>query len=371
MRAKLLLIGAALLAVVSCRSEGETPDPTDPEGPVAPPTPYVLSIPSNFPPARSTPPDNPLTVEGVALGRHLFYETALSVNNTIACASCHKQELAFTDGQARAQGVNGSMGTRSAMSLANVGWEFFLNWDGAAANLEAQARIPIENPVEMHQTLSAGVARLQATSAYPKLFRSAFGSSVITEDKVLKALAQFERTLISGNSRYDQFQRGNRTALSSYEQQGLLLFVTHPDGTAAGRGGNCSDCHAGSLQTNRRFTNNGLDATFSDLGQGLVTGLPTDNGKFRVPSLRNIALTAPYMHDGRFPTLAAVLDHYNEHVVLNSPNIDPLILNGTNTPGHPTLELTPTEKAKIVAFLQTLTDSTFIRDPRFSKPPQL
>jgi cytochrome c peroxidase len=211
---------------------------------------------------------------------------------------------------------------------------------------------------------------LQQLPAYPALFRLAFGSSTITEANTLKALAQFERTLISSNSRYDRFRRGDRTALSTYEQRGLVLFGTHPDGNL--RGGNCGDCHSGDLQTNHTFSNNGLDLVPADLGVGALTGQPTDNGKFRVPSLRNIALTAPYMHDGRFATLEQVLDHYNEHVVLNSPNIDPLLLNTTNDPRQQsfTLDLTATEKAQIVAFMRTLTDSTFIRDPRFAKPSQ-
>jgi cytochrome c peroxidase len=365
MRGKLLLFGVAL---ASCQQNTETPDPTEPEGPVVPPTAYVLAVPSNFSPPRSTRSDNPLTVEGVALGRRLFYEKSLSVTNTIACASCHKQELAFTDGLARAQGVNGSLGTRNTMSLTNMAWASRLNWDGAAATLENQARIPIENPLEMHQSLQAGVARLQASGTYPALFRKAFGSSTITEDDVLKALAQFERTLVSSNSRYDQFQRGNRTILSSFEQQGMLLFSRHPDPSLGVRGGNCSDCHAGPLQAGLGFFNNGLDATLTDLGLGTVTGQATDNGKFKAPSLRNIALTAPYMHDGRFTTLAQVVDHYNDHVVLNSPNLDPQILNASNTAGHFTLELTATEKAQIVAFLETLTDTTFTHDRRFSKP---
>ena len=359
-----------LLALAGCRSDADLASPDDPDGPVVPPTAYVLEVPSYFPAPVSSPADNPLTVEGVALGRQLFYEKALSVDNTVACASCHRQELAFTDGLAHAVGVNQGHSPRSAMSLANLAWEPQLTWDGVAASLEAQARIPIEKVEEMHQPLTAGVARLQQLPQYPPLFRKAFGSRTISEARVLQALAQFERTLVSRHSRYDDFRAGNRTALSAVEQQGLLLFSTHPDGTTGIRGGNCSDCHAGPLQTNHAFSNNGLDATLTDRGRGAVSGQATDNGKFRVPSLRNIALTAPYMHDGRFATLEAVLDHYNEHVAFASPTLDPLLLNGSNDPRGPghALSLTADEKTKIVAFLRTLTDSTFTHDPRFAKP---
>lgn len=366
--ALLIALPLAPFGLAGCNHDS---DPVDPDGPVIAPTAYVLDIPSYFPAVVPTPLDNPTTVEGVALGRQLFYEKALSLDNTVACASCHHQELAFTDGLAHAVGVSGGLSTRNAMSLANLMWEPKLTWDGAAGSLETQARIPIEKPVEMHQTLTAGVAKLQQIAMYPTMFRKAFGSSTITEDNTLKALAQFERTLISSNSRYDQFKRGNRTALSAYEQQGLVLFRTHPDGNG-NRGGNCGDCHGGELQHEiNTFRNNGLDATLTDLGLGAITGLPTDNGKFRVPSLRNIALTAPYMHDGRFTNLEQVLDHYNEHIAFASPNVDPLILNASNqtaTPNSDPLGLTNDEKAKIVAFLRTLTDSTFIRDPRFAKP---
>ncbi len=367
MRVPLILLSAALLSLAGCKSDS---DAVDPEGGVVPPTPYAVKspLPGTEKVLPDSPADNRLTEEGVELGRHLFYETALSSDNTISCGTCHRQELAFTDGLARAKGVNGAVSPRSAMSLANLAWESKLTWDGAASTLETQARIPIENPVEMHQSLSAGISRLQASPKYPAMFRKAFGSSTITEANTLKALAQFERTLISGNSRYDQYVRGNRTALSSYEEEGLQLFITHPNGQM--RGGNCGDCHTGDLQTNQEFSNNGLDATFADLGLGLQTGRPTDNGKFRVPSLRNIALTAPYMHDGRFTTLAQVVDHYNQHVILNSPNVDALLLNTTNDPlqRSRTLDLTVAEKAKIVAFMQTLTDTAFVHNKRFAKP---
>ena len=361
-------VGLLLLTTLLGACKHDSDPEVSPDGPVVPPTAYRLTVPTYFPAVPAAPADNPLTNEGVALGRRLFYETALSVDNTVSCGSCHRQALAFTDGLAHAVGVNQGVSQRSAMSLSNLLWEPRLTWDGAASTLENQARVPIEKVVEMHQPLAAGVARLQQLPAYPVLFRQAFGSSTITEDNTLKALAQFERTLISSGSRYDQFLAGNRTALSSYELQGLTLFNTHPNGSL--RGGNCSDCHSGPLLSNHLFANNGLDATFTDLGLGAQTGLPTDNGKFRVPSLRNIALTAPYMHDGRFGTLAAVVDHYNEHVALNSPNIDPLILNATNDPRQQsrTLDLTADEKARIVAFLRTLTDSTFTHDPRFARP---
>ncbi|UOQ96836.1 cytochrome-c peroxidase [Hymenobacter sp. 5317J-9] len=363
---RMLAAGAAvLLGLAGCKHDA---DLVDPEGPVVKPTAYVLDVPRYFPTLPAEPADNPLTQEGVALGRQLFYEKALSLNSQVACASCHRQELAFTDGLARSVGVAGTQTRRSSMALSNLAWEPKLMWDGSATGLESQARLPIENPLEMHQSLSAGVARLQATSTYPALFRKAFGSSTITEANTLKALAQFERTLVSSNSRYDQFLNGNRTALTATEQEGLVLFTTHPDPLKRIRGGNCGDCHSGPLQTNLTFSNNGLDAALTDLGLGAITGQASDNGKFRVPSLRNIALTAPYMHDGRFPNLDSVMAHYNEHVALGTPNLDPQIQVASNTVGGTRLDLTRAEKAKIVAFLRTLTDSTFIRDPRFAKP---
>lgn len=360
---------AALLTLGACHHDS---DPIDPPQEVAvPPTPYALTIPSNFP-AVAQPADNPLTNEGVELGRHLFYETALSLDNTISCATCHQQAKAFTDGRALALGVNGARHTRSSMALANLLWEPKLTWDGGSRTLEEQARVPLANPIEMHQPITAGIVRLQAMPKYPALFFKAFGTKTITEENALKALAQFERTLISANSRFDDFKRnGNRTALTPDEVAGMLL-LRHPNPAVRGeRGGNCNDCHGGDLFTNHEFSNNGLDATFTDLGLATITGRPTDQGKFRVPSLRNIALTAPYMHDGRFATLEDVLDHYNEHIVRNSPNLDPLIQAATNNvaPANTNmLGLTTTEKQKIIAFLKTLTDSTFIKDPRFSKP---
>ncbi len=354
-----LLVGAE-----ACQHAADAPAPVA----FPAPAPYALALPALFPGPPAQPADNPLTVEGVALGRRLFYEKALSLDNSKSCGSCHQQGKAFTDGLARAAGVGGARHARSAMPLQNLLWEPRLTWDGAATSLEQQARTPIENAVELHQPLRAGVARLQQLPQYPPLFGQAFGTSAITEENTLKALAQFERTLISSNSRYDRYRRGERSLFSADEVRGLQLFTVHPNGTL--RGGNCSDCHTGELQTDHNFRNNGLDAAFTDLGLGSQTGLPADNGRFRVPSLRNVALTAPYMHDGRLATLQDVLDHYNEHVQFASPTIDPLLLNTTNDPRQQSrnLELTAPEKAQIIAFLRTLTDSTFIQDPRFAEP---
>jgi cytochrome c peroxidase len=355
------------LLLVSCGKKegveelGENPHVT---------TPYQLALPSNLPQNISAPASNPLTVEGVELGRKLFYEPRLSRTGTQSCGSCHQQSKAFTDGLTKAIGVDGLAHSRNTMSLANVLWETTLNWDGAATSLEQQARIPIENPVEMHQLLADGVRKLQQSDLYPSLFQKAFGTSAITEENVLKALAQFERTLISANSRYDQYLR-KTGSLTPTERQGAALFNNHP-GEVGGvfiRGGACHHCHFSEtgLFSSPDFFNNGLDVNFQDAGRGAVTGLASDQGKFKAPTLRNIALTAPYMHDGRFKTLEEVLDHYNEHIKTTSAFVDPNVLL-SNTPNGTRLDLTVTEKTQLLAFLRTLTDSSFVTDKRFSDP---
>ena len=362
----LLSAGALGLVVAGCHHGGD-----DPEAPAPAPTPYVLAVPAGFP-APLIPADNPLTVEGVALGRALFYEKALSSSGTLACGTCHQQSKAFTDGLARAVGVAGAANPRGAMSLANVAWSSTLQWDGAFTTLEAQAQHPIENATEMHQSLAVGVARLQASGTYPALFRAAFGTRTITNDLTLKALAQFERTLVSAGSRYDQY-RTTRTGFTPDELAGLQLYTTH---IAPGRvrGAECFHCHTLPLMSSAyegKFFNNGLDLTFADAGRGAITGLAVDQGKFVAPTLRNIALTAPYMHDGRFQTLQEVLDHYSDHVQMASPNLDPNITApaGINDPPFGThMDLTATEKQQVLAFLLTLTDSAFVADKRFSDP---
>jgi len=350
-------------ATVACSPEEET----DPKEEPYTPTPYELTVPTHFPQHFAVPADNALTQEGVELGRHLFYEKRLSGDNTMSCGSCHQQEKAFTDGRALAVGIDGVEHRRGAMSLANLLWLFSFNWDGSTRTLEEQARGPIKNHDEMHQDLGEAVHELQATELYPPMFRKTFGSDTVTEENILKALAQFERTLVSADSRYDRHLLKGE-ALSEDELEGMKLFMTHPEPGIGLRGGNCGDCHGGTLLTMQSFHNNGLDEAFTDLGYGEFTGREVDEGKFKTPSLRNIALTAPYMHDGRFQTLEQVLDHYNEHINYNSPHLAPLIIEASNEVNGKSLLLTEEEKRKIIAFLHTLTDSTFIQDERFSDP---
>ena len=365
----LLLAGS--LALTGCHHDDDKQ-----ADPVPAPTAYALTLPQGFP-NPDIPADNPLTNEGVELGRMLFYEKMLSKTNTMACASCHQQSKAFTDGLPVAVGVDGIANPRGTMSLANVAWSKQLTWDGFTSTpptLETQALKPIENPVELHQSLVDGVAKLQASSMYPAKFRAAFGTATITPALTLKALAQFERTLISSNSRYDKYVT-TRVGFTPDEKAGLLLFANHPAPPAL-YGAECFHCHTMPFLSSNyegKFFNNGLDINFADPGRGGVTGLAADNGKFIAPTLRNIALTAPYMHDGRFKTLAEVLDHYSDHVQLNSPGLDPNLntngpAGGTNVVGSPQLSLSATQKRQLLAFLNTLTDSTFVNDKRFSSP---
>ncbi|HET6277828.1 MAG TPA: cytochrome c peroxidase [Candidatus Polarisedimenticolia bacterium] len=322
------------------------------------------------------PEDNPLTEEGVQLGRMLFYDPRLSGDDTVSCATCHRQHLSFTDGKARAVGVSGRPLAFSSMSLANLLWgpqHFF--WNGRANSLEEQALMPIQNPDEMNQDPGELVKELSADDTYPELFRRAYGR--ITPENIGKAIASFERTLISADSKYDKYLRGE-VKLSSEEEKGRKLFMAHPDVKVSLRGSNCIDCHSQFLTSGFNalydgFSNNGLEEE-SNLQPGLqeVTGKQSDRGKFKVPTLRNIALTAPYMHDGRFATLEEVLDHYNEGIRVSS-TLSPLIVEADNLPadGVPTeisLHLSEDEKRAIIVFLHTLTDEHFITAEAFSNP---
>jgi cytochrome c peroxidase len=361
-----------------CQDPDPGPEPTPsgfidphsiPEPAYIPPAeqgPYSLELPFYLSRQFTIPEDNPLTKEGVQLGRMLFYEKRLSGDNTQSCSSCHQQKLAFSDGLRFSKGIAGQNGKRNSMSLVNLLWVRQFFWDGRSNSLEEQALIPIEDPVELHQPLDRAVAKLQNTSFYPARFKLAFGSDKITPENIAKALAQFQRTLLSTNSKYDQHLRGEYKP-TPQELNGINLFFTHPVAEIGLRGANCGDCHGSHLTTLNTFHNNGLDAEPTDPGREAVTNRPTDRGKFRAPSLRNIALTAPYMHDGRFQTLEEVLDHYNEHIK-NSPTLDPLIIEASNEPAGRSLLLTEQEKKDVIAFLRLLTDHEFTQDKRFSDP---
>lgn len=331
-------------------------------GSLVTPTPYRLSYPSYFGNRINLSNDNPLTVEGIALGRSLFYEKRLSRNNSISCASCHQQSRAFTDGRAFSVGFDGTPTRRNSMSLANLLWVRNFFWDGRAFSLEAQAMTPLTDPHEMGQSMDSLARKLGGDENYKKMFAAAYGSDTVTQDGIVKALGQFERTLISSNSPYDKYIRGEYQ-LTDPERRGLALFFGNA--RAGERSAGCGNCHGGPKTFNETYHNNGLDRRAKDPGREDVTGMAYDRGRFRVVTLRNIALTAPYMHDGRFRTLIGVIDHYSEHVE-PSETLSPSLKDTLNVPTR--LRLTKQEKNDLLAFLLTLTDSTFIADSRFSDP---
>jgi cytochrome c peroxidase len=306
-------------------------------------------------PAQPIPPSNPLTVEGVALGRKLFYDPILSGNNQQSCASCHNQTFGFTDNNlAFSIGIDGIAGTRNSMPLFNLGYASNFFWDGGAATLESQVVGPITNPVEMHEEIPNCVTELNNHPEYPSLFKKAFGSDSVTIAMVMKAIAQFERTLLSGNSRYDRYVRGT-ASLTPQEQNGLHIFQ-------AASKGDCTHCHTmGGTFSDFGYRNTGLDSIPADSGRAIITMNMTDAGKFKTPSLRNIALTAPYMHDGRFNTLQQVIDHYNTG--FHYPfNLDPNLRNAVKG------RMNQQEMDDLIAFLMTLTDSSLVVNPAFSHP---
>ncbi|TNV71674.1 hypothetical protein FGO68_gene11061 [Halteria grandinella] len=327
---------------------------------------YELSYPANFGNRINTSAGNPLSKQGVFLGRMLFYEPKLSSNNRVSCASCHQQKLAFTDGQTFSTGVGNKTTSRNSMSLTNLLWVRSFFWDGRSASLEAQGKEPITHPDEMGESLDNVARKLQQSRLYPPIFKKVFGTDSITGDRIVKAIAQFERTLISADSNYDRYLQGNYTPTEE-ELSGISLFFNNPSPEKGIRGANCGHCHAGPKMFADLFHNNGLDSIPKDTGREMFTGLPNDKGRFRAVSLRNIALTSPYMHDGRFKTLEEVLDHYSEHI-RQSATLSPFLQGISNDVGGKTIHLSNSEKHDIITFLKMLTDSNFIKDTRFSNP---
>lgn len=312
-------------------------------------------------PQMPIPADNPLTIDGVELGRHLFYDNVLSSNNTMSCASCHLPQGAFTDNLSVSPGVDGISGRRSSMSLLNVG--FFDNglfWDGRSSTLEEQALLPVEDEIELHNSWENVIPTLRESEMYKKLFRKAFGiekASEIDKELAAKAIAQFERSIVSFESKFDQYLKGE-VFLSDDELYGFEMYIDAPGVTDA----QCAHCHNLPLMTSNDYFNNGLQAAnsiedFADKGLGEFT-IAAENGFFRAPSLRNIELSAPYMHNGSLQTLDEVIEHYASGGQF-SPSKDPLLDDIT---------LNAYDKFALKEFLLTLTDRVVINEDRLQNP---
>ena len=333
---------AALLIVVfafSCRKEEKplTMALTD--------SPYFLELPPGFP-EPEIPEDNQLTQLRVALGKRLFFDPGLSRDGTVSCGSCHIQELAFSDGMNLSTGIDGRLGSRNAPALFNLAWHDRLMADGGVPSLELQVMVPIHDEREMDAHILDLSDQLNRDKTYRDLAQAAYGRD-IDPFVITRAIAAFERTLVSGNSRFDAYVNGDLTALNQEEIDGMNLFFSERT--------SCGSCHSGVLLSDNDYHNVGLSQSYTDAGRELITLDPNDNGKFKTPSLRNIALTAPYMHDGSFSTLDEVLEHF---------------IQGGHT--HPikderirALDLNNQEKAAIIKFLESLTDDRFIQNQAF------
>lgn len=308
-------------------------------------TPYLIQTPNGFP-EMDIPENNPMTVEGVILGEKLFKDPILSANNSLACINCHNQTYSFSDANQFSTGIENIQGIRNASALINLGWNNSFNWDGSATTLEEQAFEPVINPIEMHDTWANVEDKLNAESEYIQLFKNAFNIDYIDSNHVVMAIAQFERTLISANSKFDRYLTGQEQ-LTPSELSGYAIFNSEK--------GDCFHCHGTQLFMDNDFHNNGLDTEpFLDIGLSKITGNANDNGKFKTPTLRNIEFSAPYMHDGRFTTLEDVIEHYNSGGKY-STTIDPLMKKlGIG------LQLTNQDKEDLIAFLKTLSDEAFI-----------
>ena len=308
----------------------------------APVTPARVEVPlpEGFDPLP-VPPQNPLRPERVALGERLFFDPLLSRDQTISCGSCHFPELAFADASPKSVGVDGRLGLRNSPSLLNVAYRPVLFWDGGALFLEGQALVPIEDEREMDVSVDTVLARLRADASYAAQFEEAFDGQGPSIQTLTYALAAFQRTIVSAPTRFDHFQNGDASALTATEQRGLELFDLH-----------CQACHAGPLLTSDGYRNNGTSVTDEDPGRERITHQTDDRGRFKVPSLRGAARTAPYFHDGRFATLQDVVDHYDR--------------GGDGTPGQSAhvrpLRLTESERSALVAFLNTLDDQPALID---------
>ncbi|MDB5014448.1 MAG: cytochrome-c peroxidase, partial [Daejeonella sp.] len=307
----------------------------------------------NFPKPIYQFEENRLTDEGFKLGRKLFYENTLSIDGSVSCGSCHQQFAAFANlDHAVSHGVQNCMGIRNAPPIFNLAWQKEFMWDGGVKHIELSPLNALTNTCEMANNLDELAERLVRTGSYPDLFNKAFGTPVINSQRILKALSQFTALMVSSNSKYDKYIRKEKDGeFSTEEKVGYELFLEK-----------CSACHKEPLFTDLTYRSNGLDLNPIDPGRDPITHNNEDHGKFRIPSLRNIELSGPYMHDGRFYDLEEVLEHYNSGVKAHK-NLDPILKKG-NRAG---IDLSIGEQKQIITFLKTLTDHEFIQDKRFSE----
>lgn len=310
--------------------------------------PWGFKKPSYFPDPVYTFANNTQNYDRFFLGKTLFYDPILSSDSTISCATCHEQVHAFgPHNTPLSAGVGGVLGTRNSPAIFNLAWSTAFMWDGGINHIEVMPIGPITNQLEMNETMANVVAKLQNSERYRKLFKAAYGTEDVNDQLLLRAMAQYLVMIVSDNAKYDRVKRGE-SSFSSTEQAGYNLFVQK-----------CSQCHTEPLFTDYSYRNNGLDETFADEGRAHITQLPEDLGKFKVPSLRNLEFSYPYMHDGRFFTLNQVLDHYSSGIH-QSATLDPILTDG--------IPLTGTEKQQLIAFLKTLTDYELLNNTWLAQP---
>jgi len=314
------------------------------------PNAITLEVPSNFPQPEDVFKDNPLTNEGFALGRKLFYDGKLAKDGIASCASCHQQFAAFsTFDHAFSHGIDNQFTTRNAPGIFNMAWHKELHWDGGINHLEVQPLAPLTAPNEMGETVENVIRKLNSDTRYREMFRAAFGDENATSQRMLKALSQFMGMMVSGNAKYDLVMRGKAT-FSQAEQSGYTIFKAK-----------CGACHKEPLFTDLSYRNTGIPVNpgLNDMGRMRITRSGQDSLKFKVPSLRNVQVTAPYGHDGRFFSIGAMIDHYRLFVQ-DGPTVDPLVKRK--------ISISLNEKSDLIQFLNTLTDTVFIKDKRFSQP---
>ncbi|WP_276132630.1 cytochrome-c peroxidase [Polluticoccus soli] len=344
---RIIIAGCSLFFITATALTACKPDPSlgpDHSGDIG------FEVPKGWPAPVYNFQGNTLTKEGFELGKKIFFDQRLSRDNSTACGSCHQPFAAFAHlDHDLSHGINNQLGNRNSPPIFNMNWHTSFFWDGGVNHLEVQPIGPIQNPVEMGEQLEHVVAKLAADAEYKTMFKAAFGDETINSQRMLKALAQFMGSMVSSNSKFDKYRRGEAGgAMNESELNGLAVYQDK-----------CAGCHKEPLFSDFEFRNNGLEPNaLNDSGRARITHLPGDMRKFKTPSLRNLKYTPPYMHDGRFTTLEQVLDHYASGVK-QSPTLDPMLQNG--------IQLTTQQRTDLLAFLNTLNDEEFVKDKRFQE----